>query len=254
MRIDEKMAEIAGAFAADGCMQKDYICMWGNIYEEQEYYNTVLFNLFKSAFGVNLRLHPKQSNSVYGFYLCGKEIVKFFSEKLGFPIGVKTYTMVVPEVILKETSLWPSFIRGFADGDGCINFSKRKGTYSLFKRTRHTYPRILLSSSSNNFMKQIKQMLDTLGVRSTLIIAKSGRSNLPITKILVRGVERVNKWFEIIGFSNSVQITRFQIWRKFGYCPPYTTLAQRKAILNGELNLEDFYEKNGPGRIRTDDP
>lgn len=249
MQINKEIAEIAGAFAADGCMQKGYICMWGNIYEEQDYYNEILFNLFKDTFGVKLRLHPKQSNSVYGFYLCGKEIVKFFSEKLGFPIGSKTYTMVVPEVILKETSLWPSFIRGFADGDGCVTFNRRKGTYSLFRKIRHTYPRILLSSSSNIFMKQIKQMLDILGIRNTLILKKSGRSKRLINLISIRGVEYVNKWFEVIGFSNSVQITKFEIWCKFGYCPPHTTLEQRKAILNGLLDPESFYKKSEPGRI-----
>ncbi len=249
MQINENMAEIAGAFAADGCMQKRYICMWGNIYEEQDYYNDVLFNLFKDTFGVKLRLHPKQSNSVYGFYLCGKEIVKFFSEKLGFSIGSKTYTMVVPDVILKETSLWPSFIRGFADGDGCLTFNRRKGTYSLFRKIRHTYPRILLSSSSNSFMKQIKQMLDFLGIRSTLILIKSSRSKRLLNLITVRGVERVNKWFKVIGFSNSVQNTKFEIWRRFGYCPPYTNLAQRKAILSGKLDINVFYKNGEPGRI-----
>ncbi len=35
MIITEDIAELIGMFAADGCLQKEYICIWGNIHEEK---------------------------------------------------------------------------------------------------------------------------------------------------------------------------------------------------------------------------
>lgn len=248
------MAEIAGAFAADGCMQKGYICMWGNITEDRDYYDTVLSELYFKEFGVKVRVHPKASNSVYGFYLCRREVVSFFNKVLGFPIGSKTYIVTVPNVVMNNISLYPSFIRGYADNDGCITFSKLKGTASLFRKIRHTYPRILISSVSYEIIKQLKYMLDCLDIHSTLIIKKlSTKQKVPIKVLTIRGAKQLSLWMDKIGFSNPAHKTKVDLWKRFGYCPTKTTIAQRKAVLSGTLDISTFYEKNGPGRIRTDD-
>ena len=63
-----ELAEILGMFAADGCLQKDYICMWGNIHEDKDYYDKI-------------------GNSGGGKMRCPKtdELINFvfFPEKLG---------------------------------------------------------------------------------------------------------------------------------------------------------------------------
>ncbi|MDP4012948.1 MAG: LAGLIDADG family homing endonuclease [Candidatus Nanoarchaeia archaeon] len=250
MQISKNIAEIAGAFAADGCMQKGYICMWGNITEDRDYYDNVLSKLYKKAFGVELRLHPKPSNSVYGFYLCKKEIVSFFNQKLGFPIGSKTYTVTVPEVIMKNPKLYASFIRGFTDNDGCIYFSRRSGgTYSLFKRTRHTYPKVLISSVSHKIIKQLRYMLDYLGIESTILTPPLRRKQkVPIKILVIRGENRLKKWIKFVGFNNPAHKTKISVWSNFGYCPTHTKIVERKSVLEGKIDPESFY-KNGPGRI-----
>lgn len=242
MKITQAIAEIAGAFAADGCLQKQYLCMWGNISEDKDYYDTCLCKLYHEAFGTSLRPHPKQSNSVYGFYLCDKKIVTFFNNVLHFPIGSKTYSVNVPPLIFETPELHPAFIRGFADGDGCITFSKRKGTYSFFKRTRHTYPRIMLSSVSPTKLLQIKTMLDSLEIHNTLLRKKLRiKQTAPINVITIRGTTALRKWMQIVGFSNPVHQTKVRIWEKFGFCPTKTSLKQRKEVLCGKLPIETFY-------------
>lgn len=73
IKITQEISELAGLFAADGSMQKEHICFWGNITEDKEYYNNVVKGLFKKAFQIRINLHEKKSNSVYGFYVCDKK-------------------------------------------------------------------------------------------------------------------------------------------------------------------------------------
>ena len=42
---------------------------------------------------------------------------------------------------------------------------------------------------------------------------------------------------DLVGIKNPVKFTRYLIWKKFGFCPPNTTLQQRQDILNGKLDI-----------------
>ena len=219
-----------------------YVC-GGNIYGDKDYYNTVVKSLFKNVFNVKIRPHEKKSNSVYGFYLCKKHLVNFFNKELNFPIGKKTYTVSVPIEIFrsKNLGLYSSFIRGFADCDGGINFHRRYGTYSLFKRTYHVYPRVEIRSVSYRIIKQISFMLKRLKINNKIeLIVRHKETEADAYRISLRGskiIDFINK----IGFNNLVHITKYLIWRKFGFCPPHTTLEERKKILKGEVSPYSYY-------------
>jgi len=43
-----------------------------------------------------------------------------------------------------------------------------------------------------------------------------------------------------IGFNNPVHITKYQIWKKFGFCPPNTNLQHRIRILDDEKTFLNF--------------
>ena len=98
MNLTKEFAEILGMFAADGSMQDEHICIWGNIYEDKEYYDEVVCPLFSKVFNKKVIAHEKKSNSVYGFYICDKEIIQKFKE-MGFTRN-KTYTVRVPKEIM----------------------------------------------------------------------------------------------------------------------------------------------------------
>ncbi len=245
MKITPALAEISGMFAADGSMQKEHICMWGNITEDKEYYDNHMAPLFSTLFNKKLNVHEKKSNSVYGFYLCKKEVINIFNKKLNFPIGKKTYTVKVPNLIFKSknTKIYSSFIRGFTDCDGCISFFKRyaKG-YCRFKRKFHIYPRIDIVSTSQSIIKQISKMLEFLKIKHTVHRRKSNQSNRADSfTISIKGKERLNHWMKKIGFKNPAKITKYQVWKKFGFCPPYTTIKERRKILKGEINPYSYY-------------
>lgn len=245
MYITKELAEICGIFAADGCMQKNYICMWGDITEDREYYDFHLNPLFRKLSNKNLNLHEKKSNSVYGFYLCNPKTIKLFNKTFNFPIGKKTYTVKVPDIILKSKNckIYASFIRGYADNDGCINFFRRGKGYKKFKRKFNTYPRVSIISASKTIIYQIGYMLEKIGIKHTIHKKKKGKKNKVNPYIVViRGKERLKKWMNLIGFKNPRHITKYQIWKKFGFCPPYTKILDRQKILKGEIDPYLYYK------------
>ena len=69
MKLTKELAEIFEMFAADGCMQNEYICLWGNIIEDKDYYDSFICPIFSTTLNKKIVAHEKKSNSVYGFYM-----------------------------------------------------------------------------------------------------------------------------------------------------------------------------------------
>ena len=61
--------------------------------------------------------------------------------------------------------------------------------------------------------------------------------NFKRNEIYISGKENLKKWMKFIGFSNEKHLTKYLIWKKFGFCPPNTTLKQRLLILNDKMNI-----------------
>lgn len=250
MILTKELAEIFGMFAADGCLQDKYICIWGNIFEDKDYYNNFVCPLFSKVFKKEIVAHEKKSNSVYGFYVCNKNIIQTFKEA-GF-IRNKTYSVKAPKEVLESNNpkIYAAFIRGFTDCDGCISFMKRKGKYSEFKRKFNTYPRISISVTSSKVIEDISSMLDKLNIKHTKYSRKSKKPNeKEAYNLYVRGPERVEDWMKKIGFSNPSKQIKYDIWKKFGTCPPKITLEQKKLILQNKIDPFTLSEINAPDRI-----
>lgn len=244
MKLTPEIAELAGAFAADGSMQRNHLCFWGNITEDRDYYDQRIKALFANGFNLVVKPYEKKSNSVYGFYICKKEILQYFREVLGFPIGSKTYTVRVPREIMESKSeeVWAAFIRGFCDSDGCLNFDKRYAKDQKILKIIHTYPRIFMKSASHQIIKDIAILLDRLEIPYIMGIGRSKRQNeVDVLVITINGRRRLKLWMEKIGFSNPVQTTRHEIFKKHGFVPVGTTILQRKMILSNDLDPWDFY-------------
>lgn len=179
--MDKVLAEILGIFAADGCMQANYLCIWGNLKEERDYYDNHLVSLFKKKFNLILKMHPKGSNSLHGFHLCDRKILNLFNQ-LGFHKGNKTYDLEVPQLVLENQSVYSDFIRGYFDGDGCLNFQNRTGRYKFEKKRYHYYPRLIISSVSKKIINQLCFMLSNLKLNILVIqvIEKNIANLMPI--------------------------------------------------------------------------
>jgi hypothetical protein len=246
--INKYTAEIAGIFAADGSMQQEHLSLWGNIVEDRDYYDIVLNHLFQVSFGITVNPHSKKSNRVYGFYVCKKDILDFFKEEFGFKPGCKTYTVRVPSSVMNsaDSLVWSAFIRGFCDGDGSLSFGLRYGKCKPIYKIIHTYPRIQLKSVSPSIIYDISILLGRLNIPHITCVLKATRDNESDSHMIqISGKERLAVWMDRIGFNNPVAFTRYEIFKNHGFVPPNTSIAQRYAVLEGELNPISFYP-NGP--------
>jgi len=237
MKLTKEFAEILGMFAADGCIQDKYICMWGNLFADKEYYDKVVCPLFSQVFNIQVKAHEKKSNSVYGFYVCNHEIINIF-RNMGFTKN-KTYDVNIPQAILEssDNKIFAAFIRGYADCDGSINFLRRKGKYKLFKTQYNTYPRVQIISVSHQVIHNISNLLNKLKIKHTFFKRKPNNINeKEALEIAIRGNSRVKSFMDNVGFNNPAQISKYLIWQKFGMCPPKTTHEQRGLILQNKLN------------------
>lgn len=244
MKLTKEFSEIVGMFAADGCLQKDYICMWGNISEDRDYYDKIVCPLFSKVFKKRINAHEKKSNSVYGFYICDRKIVQLFRD-LGFS-NKKTYNVRIPRIIVEsdDTKIISAFIRGYADNDGNINFLRRKGNYRPFKTKYNTYPRIEVVSVSHQVIIEISNLLKKLSIEHKINKKDTKKKNeKQQLAVIIRGPYRIDSYINKVGFSNQAHSSKYLIWKKFGMCPPRTTHEQRKLILNNKLDPFSLYKE-----------
>ena len=258
---NEKTAEIVGMSLGDGSLtirndkkNKGLLRfqMRGHV-EERIYYDQYVKSLFDKHIGVVQITHYKGKNASYGICSEKNEVCRNL-HYLGIPIGVKK-ELQIPSWIKQNTHHLRGFIRGFFDTDGSVFCGK---DYN-YPEKKHIKIRMSGVSISFQFIKEISQSLSHLGVHNLVI--KPYKKNDPrfgdINKIQIDGPNVVN-YFKIIGSHNPKHITKYQVWTKFGFCPPHTTLKQRDMILEGKIDPTFYYEKNNkqnagvaePGQMR----
>ena len=209
--------------------------------DEKEWLEHVA-NLFEHIF----LYRPKVlwNSNVYKIQIGVTRIYRAFLEA-GFHVGEKSLIVRIPRVIMKinEDTIYKAFLRGYFDADGCVYFERNpREKYAEFKKTHHYYPRVTLSSVSKDLIKDIEQILKTTGfrfyIREWVPLKPREHKNYVIT---TAGSEQLKIWMKEIGSSNPVHISKYEVWKRFGFCPPRTTLKQRLMMLSGELDPEIFY-------------
>ena len=183
-----------------------------NLKEDKEYVFFVI-NLIKGLFNVIPSTLSRPSQNTFDILVNSKIISKFLLSQ-EFPNGFKK-NMKVPNWILEKKQFMYSFLRGLVDTDGSLFFAKR-GTYKSNK-----YPVIEIKTYDKFLLDEVFNMLSVLNFN-------------PIKqecKIQLNGVERLNKWLKEIGFKNLNHLSRYYIWKKFGFCPPNTNLKNRLKLL-----------------------
>ena len=246
IKISPDLAEICGIHAGDGYLRNDgkrkELDISGNV-EEREYYDNHVVPLFNKVFNLEIKARFFPHRNTYGFVIRDREVIYQFHE-IGFPYGNKSTIIRIPKIILNSGSsiIYRRFLRGYLDTDGCINFDKKVANSSIFKKTRNFYPRLLFTTCSLNLTKDFKYIASILGFRVSIYkyIPKKLTEN-PRYQIQICGKKSMENWMEIIGSKNISKFIRFEIWKKFGYCPPNTNYKQRIKILKSQLDPNSLY-------------
>jgi hypothetical protein len=245
MNLTPEIVEICGIHAGDGYLRKrgnkTELEIGGSI-EEEGYYNNHVVPLFKKAFQVDAKPRP-YSKGTCGLIIMNRNVANVLNS-LGFPYGKKSKVVTVPINILNSENkiFFSRFLRGLFDTDGHLGFRKFYGKgYSEFKRNFHSYPTIRLTTVFEGLANNIIAMLNFLEIRNFLYSykPKNPRDN-HVYCVVVNGVAELEKWMRIIGTKNPVKLSRYLVWRKFGFCPTRITLNQREDLLNEKLHINDI--------------
>lgn len=244
MKISPELAEISGIHAGDGYMRlrggKGEVDISGS-FEEQIYYDNHVVPLFNRVFNLEL-IGRKFSRGSYGF-VCYRKHVREVLINLGFPLGKKSKTLSIPKKILdsKNAKIYTKFLRGLFDTDGNLYFRKSYVGINKFQRNYNHYPVIKLVSISRFLVEDIIHMLFQMDIVFYYHSYDSKKENESRKYyITISGIDGLERWMKFVGMKNPVKLSRYLVWKKFGFCPPNTSLKQREDILNGRLNIKDM--------------
>lgn len=252
IKRNENTAELVGLSFGDGGLtyrsnsKRVKFQLRGHLVEDKEHYDDYIIPLFNKEimvplFGRNVGIVFNKNKNFYGISVESVNIEKFFNE-LGIPSGVKK-ELYIPKWIKNNKNYLLNFLRGFFDTDGCVSCQRN---YSIRKNDFHTQIRIYLKCTSGNLMKEIFEEIKKLGFKVIISKQEGGLGGDGFFRrdsygIKLSGGIQVNKWFEFIGSKNPKHLTKYLIWKKIGFCPPFTILEERRQILKDKLSPYSYY-------------
>lgn len=246
-KVDSRLAEIFGIIVGDGYIRTRkpwWVSVEGGK-EEKDYIDQRVAPLFREVFKIDFTVrffdrHGKK-NDDYGILIDSEKLVNFFK-----PFGLVTSHdyIEVPKVILGNKNLWTHFLRGYFDTDGHISFFTHNGVYN-------SYPRISSNTISKKLSNQVAFMLRNSGFRVSCWsrIPKGGRRKR-IYICEMKGKTNLKKWFSEIGFKNYCKISRYLVWKKYGFCPSFTTIEERRNLLLGKLEVSSLMYRRPPWQAK----
>ncbi len=245
----ELTAELCGAIIGDGWIQSNEQSFFiaGDPLEDKEYYDAHSSKIIEK---ILIPVTPKSFPywKVYGIGIYRQEIVRKLID-LDLPVGKKVDTARVPDWILNSNSkVIHSFLRGFFDADGSIFCQKDYTKYAKkFDSKFHTKIRLRMSSVSLELAKQTNDLCNLCNFGSVHRVLEGGkrygRNYSDVGIIEINKIESIKKWFEELKPSNPKHVTKYRVWKKFGFCPPKTSIYQRKEILKSNIDPYLFYKQ-----------
>jgi len=162
-----------------------------------------------------------------------KAIFDFYTKIIGLSFGKKDH-VTIPKIIFRNKNNTIACLRGIIDTDFSISFKKRH-------KNIHYYPVISANFKSKELVIQLSKIFKGLGLKVHTEYDYERfdeRFGEIITHyIYLNGKDNLEKWWDIIGSNNHRHITKYKIFKKFGYCPPRINITERfKMIKSGVSN------------------
>src|SRR3989344_2005837 len=160
----------------------------GHKIEDREYHEHVTKSLFQEIFNKEVKILEKPNEKTLFIRFSDKKIFTTLSKYL--PIGRKYERLIVPNEILCNKNFLFAYIRGLADTDGCVIFSKQHQKYRY-------YPRVEITSKSKQFLLTILLKLEQEGFYGS--VSHKGNESY---RLEIPGPKNLKLWMNQIGFHN----------------------------------------------------
>jgi hypothetical protein len=200
----------------------------------------VLLPLFEKLFNFKpkTRLNCPGCHSIY---FTSKAITTFFNQCLDLPLGKKSGIIDIPKFIqMAESKYYLNCIKGVFDTDFILSFKNKNKTF-------HNYPIIELDVSSEKLVLSISKLLWRHGISNfnskTIVDDPRFKSITKQFSVTISGKKNLAKWFCLIGSRNPSYLSRYALYKKCGFCPPYTNYLERREMLLGKINPHSYYSK-----------
>ena len=201
LRVTPLLAEEIGMHYGDGFLSAsryDYR-LKGNPKDEKEYYINYIKPMFKNLY--NIDVSPKDFEASFGFELYSKAFWEFKTKVLGIGSGNKKEIRFPDVFKVKDEKILTAFIRGLFDTDGSVSFISKYG-YKGY------YPSISLSLISKEFIREVAEILEMLGLEPCVYF------NERYGVIALYGVETLERYEEIIGWSSPKNLNKVAEWKR----------------------------------------
>ena len=208
MELSNDLCEFIGALIGDGFTGKYGKTYWteltGDLRLDYNYLTNVMTNYSIQLFnGLAPRTTIVEKKNTIRKIFNSKQLHQILTQRFGFPVGVKCYTIKIPKEIMnsKEEFIF-STVRGIFDTDGCVFFDKRK----IYNKA---YPRIVFQTASKPLYLQLKESLE----RHFSLYARKKKTR-DIYLIEIYGHKNLKKWMKLIGFSNKRHLDKIEKYFK----------------------------------------
>jgi len=239
-KLNHSLAHFIGIHLGDGHLRRcntDYGMYYnGHFINEYAWYHNYLSKLIQSLF--NIETKPKKGHNTIEILFRSKAVHSYLNKICGLPIGPKS-NCDIPQIIKNSSyKIRKHFLLGLADTDFSLVFKNRHKDINY-------YPVIDFATSNKLIRDSIVDLLKSLGF-SPYVNDRIGIRNNKHHKsyyFQINGIKAFEDWMRKIGFTNNNQLTKIEVWRKFGHLPPKTTIQDRIAFLKGSIDINSFYEK-----------
>ena len=245
--LTNELAYYIGIHVGDGCLNMykrktcnttDYNLEYsGHAIDESEFHKDYIIPPIKELFNIDPWTGIGKKTTIKTYFR-SKAVFTFLSNVVGLPVGSKRDIEIPTLIKMSDLEIKKFFLKGLFDTDGCMTFKKAR-------KQRHYYPSINLASQSKNLIEIVKIFLDYFGIPASASYDLNGVRNGKVNtkhQIDIHGRDNVDKWFKEIGFNSSKHLTKYEIWKKFGFCPPYTNIIERQKILKGIVDINSYYD------------
>ncbi|MAG20040.1 hypothetical protein CL618_01245 [archaeon] len=242
--LTTEIAELIGIILGDGNIylkeNKQYeLSIYGHMTEDKDHHLKIT-KLIKKLFNIQTYETKNISFNCIRTRISSKGILYFITKSLKLNSGDKRKYIKIPKYILNNKEITASFLRGLFDTDFTLVFKKRGS------KKRHDYPTIRGKFNNKEFVKQLNQIIKGLDFKTNMYYEpKYDKKKNKIYHgyaIELNGKYNLEKWMNLISINNLKHLTKYKIWKKYGFCPPHTNLSERQNILNKRLDPNIFYK------------
>jgi len=223
-KINHELLEFYGILIGDGCICKFMnkgrlhyaIRVDGNSLTDCQYYYNHLKPLIQKIINREVKVKFRKIGNCILISFEYKDFAIFLNNSFGFPFGKKGEILINNKFIENQEYL-VDILRGLFDTDGCLYFTKNNSE-------ERYYPIIEISTHSNALLNQLYKVL--IGLKFKVKISHFKDS------VKLHGKENLIKFMKFIGSNHPDKISKFNYWKRFGYCPKIDEMDYEKRVKN----------------------